>query len=65
MARIAETVAEAAPGFYLIESDHGFVVHINASAERLRLVRDLADKRLTAAGVDTETAEGAQLVASN
>lgn len=64
MARMAETVAETAPGFYLIESDHGFVVHINASAERLRLVRDLAGKRLTAAGVNTETAEGAQLVAS-
>jgi anti-sigma regulatory factor (Ser/Thr protein kinase) len=64
MARVVETVAEAAPGFYLIDSDHGFVVHINASAERLRLVRDLAGKRLTAAGVNTETAEGARLVAS-
>ncbi|MDT0445613.1 ATP-binding protein [Streptomyces johnsoniae] len=64
MALVAETVAEAAPGFYLIESVHGFVVHMNASAEHLRLVRELIGKRLMAAGVGTGTAEAAQLVTS-
>ncbi|MFI7337046.1 ATP-binding protein [Streptomyces sp. NPDC050085] len=64
MTLMAETVMEAAPGFYLVTKDRGFAVHINASADHLHLVREMAGKTLAEVGVDSETAENAQLVAS-
>ncbi|WP_371792899.1 ATP-binding protein [Streptomyces sp. NBC_01471] len=64
MTLMAETVTEAAPGFYLMTTDHGFAVHISASADHLHLVRELAGKTLAEAGVDSATAENVQLVAS-
>ncbi|QMU77687.1 ATP-binding protein [Streptacidiphilus sp. PB12-B1b] len=60
----APKVAEAAPGFYLLVRPTGFAVHMSASADHLRFVRQLADATLTAAGVDTELAQDVQLVAS-
>lgn len=64
MTIMAETVPEAAPGFYLMTNDRGFAVHISASPAHLRLVRELAGRALAQAGVSPETAENAQLVAS-
>ncbi len=64
MTLMAETVTEAAPGFYLMTRDRGFAVHISASADHLCLVRELAGKALAEAGVDSETADNVQLVAS-
>lgn len=64
MTLMAETVTEAAPGFYLMTKDRGFAVHISASADHLQLVRELAGKTLTEAGISADTVENAQLVAS-
>lgn len=64
MTLMAETVMEAAPGFYLVTKDRGFAVHISASADHLHLVRELAGKALAEAGVSDETAQNVQLVAS-
>ncbi|MFE4336725.1 ATP-binding protein [Streptomyces sp. NPDC056831] len=64
MTLMAETVTEAAPGFYLMTKDRGFAVHISASADHLHLVRELAGKTLAEAGVGSATAENVQLVAS-
>ena len=61
---VTATVAEAAPGFYLLVRSTGFAVHMSASASHLRFVRELADATLTAAGVDAELAQDVQLVAS-
>ncbi|QMU71029.1 ATP-binding protein [Streptacidiphilus sp. P02-A3a] len=61
---VAATVAEAAPGFYLLVRSTGFAVHMSASANHLRFVRELAAATLTAAGVDAEVAQDVQLVAS-
>jgi anti-sigma regulatory factor (Ser/Thr protein kinase) len=58
------TVAEAAPGFYLLVRASGFAVHMSASASHLRFVRQLADATLAAAGVDPELTQDVQLVAS-
>ena len=60
----AVTVAEAAPGFYLLVRPTGFAVHMSASAGHLRFVRELAGATLTAAGVDPDLAQDVQLVAS-
>ncbi|MDH6114185.1 hypothetical protein P3T36_000586 [Kitasatospora sp. MAP12-15] len=61
----AETIAQAALGFYLTIRPSGFAVHMSASRDHLRVVRELADKTLTAAGVATATTEAVQLVASD
>lgn len=58
------TVAVAGPGFYLQTRQSGFAVHISASQEHLRRVRELASQTLLQAGVGEDTAESAQLVAS-
>jgi anti-sigma regulatory factor (Ser/Thr protein kinase) len=64
MVLMAETVTEAAPGFYLMTKDRGFAVHVSASADHLRRVRELAGKALAEAGVSSEMVENVQLVAS-
>ncbi|WP_424528869.1 ATP-binding protein [Sphaerisporangium viridialbum] len=56
--------ATAALGFYLATRPGGFVVHMNVCEENLRAVRDVTLKSLAAAGVDSETAESARLIAS-
>ncbi|MCZ4097160.1 ATP-binding protein [Streptomyces sp. So13.3] len=61
---MAEVHGPPTPGFYLRTRPHGFVVHLVASGDNLRAVRELTRKTLASAGVDTETAESAQLVLS-
>lgn len=60
----AQAQAAASAGFYLRARPAGFAVYMNASAAHLRTVRELADKTLCEAGVDTETSANVQLVAS-
>lgn len=49
---------------YLRPLPGGFSLYINASAERLRMVRALAARTLREAGADAETRENVLLVAS-
>ncbi|MGW2594852.1 ATP-binding protein [Streptomyces sp. NPDC001515] len=64
MTLMAETVTETAPGFYLMTTDRGFVVHMCACAEHLQRLRDMTGTTLKLAGVGQEAVESAQLVAS-
>lgn len=64
MTVMAETVQEAAPGFYLMTYEHGFSAHINACREHLHRVRELTGKTLAQSGVGPEMAEDTQLVTS-
>ena len=59
-----QTQAATSAGIYIQDRSAGFAVHMNASAERLRWVRELVGKRLCEAGVDASTSEMVQLVAS-
>ena len=61
----AEASPQAALGFYLTIRPSGFAVHMSASQDHLRIVREMADKTLTAAGVAAEMTEAVQLVASD
>lgn len=61
-------VSQAQPvtsnGFYLRVRPAGFTAHMNASAHCLRRVRELAERTLCEAGVDTGTRANVRLVAS-
>ncbi|MEU3462029.1 ATP-binding protein [Streptomyces sp. NPDC006733] len=61
---MAEAHGTLNPGFYLRSRPRGFVVHLLASGENLRAVRELTGRALAEAGVDSATAESAQLVVS-
>ncbi|MFE7116102.1 ATP-binding protein [Streptomyces sp. NPDC057654] len=60
----AAPLTPATPGFYLRPRPRGFAVHLNATPQHLRDVRALTAKVLTAAGIDADTVESAQLVVS-
>ncbi|WP_277440687.1 ATP-binding protein [Streptomyces sp. SPB162] len=61
---MAEAHGPPTPGFYLRTRPQGFVVHLVASGDNLRALRELTGKALASAGVDAGTAESARLVVS-
>ncbi|MFD8590494.1 ATP-binding protein [Streptomyces sp. NPDC059637] len=64
-ALVEEEVRErTVPGFYLRSGPSGFVLHVNASAQSLALVRELAAEVLVAAGAEGAAVDVVQLVVS-
>ena len=55
---------QAACGFYLVHRGAGFALHMHASQEHLRQMRQVVFKTVTGSGIGEEIAESAQLVAS-
>ncbi|MCX4617932.1 ATP-binding protein [Streptomyces mirabilis] len=55
---------QASCGFYLVHHDAGFVLHMSASPEHLREMRQAVFKTVTGSGIGEEMADAAQLVAS-
>lgn len=64
MCDMADVYGSPTPGFYLRSRPHGFVVHLVASGDNLRAVRELTGKTLASEGVDAGTTESTQLVVS-
>jgi anti-sigma regulatory factor (Ser/Thr protein kinase) len=54
----------ATAGFYIRHRAKGFAAHISASPQHLCRLRELTAKALTAAGIDADTVESAQLIVS-
>lgn len=55
---------QATCGFYLVHRDAGFALHMSASQEHLREMRQAVFKAVAGAGIGEEVAESARLVAS-
>jgi anti-sigma regulatory factor (Ser/Thr protein kinase) len=55
---------QASCGFYLAHRDTGFALHMSASPEHLRAMRQEVLKAVTGAGIGEAIAEAARLVAS-
>lgn len=61
---VTQEQAGTSAGFYLRTWPAGFAVHMNASADHLHRVRELAEKTLCEAGVGAGISDMVQLVAS-
>ncbi|MGW7673081.1 ATP-binding protein [Streptomyces sp. NPDC054775] len=55
---------QASCGFYLLHREAGFALHMNASEEHLRAMRQAVYRTVAGAGIGEEAAESARLVAS-
>ncbi|WJV51733.1 ATP-binding protein [Streptomyces flavofungini] len=64
MTIMVDKEAPMAPGFYLKARTGGFTVHLHASAEHVRRIRELTARTLDGAGVGADIAHSAELVAS-
>ncbi|MFD7054327.1 hypothetical protein ACFWBS_38410 [Streptomyces mirabilis] len=60
-----DVLPQASCGFYLVHHDAGFVLHMSASPEHLREMRQAVFKTVTGSGIGEEIADAAQLVARN